>query len=277
MNGFRNRFAILALQNAPLLLFAALIVVFGLMSDRFLTPVNFLNIINQSSHIAIIAIGMTFVLLIAGIDLSVGANMYLSAAILGVFLAGMPPAVAFPVVAVLGLAFGAFNGFMITQLRVAAFIATLSTLFIGRGIALYFSGNKMVPFSKSVLTFGRTAYLGIPSAIWVFALVLIIALVVLKLTAFGRQVYAIGADPEGIPGDRRGGAGRHQSLRRARRRAGNGVRRGADPDCRERSRDDQRQPLYLSPRHQRHHLHRRLHRQLQDDRSRKARAAEDQG
>lgn len=196
MTGLRGKFTLLVLQNAPLLLFAVLIIVFGFMSDRFLTPVNFVNIVNQASHIAIIAIGMTFVLLIAGIDLSVGANMYLSAAVLGVFLVGMPPIVAFPVVAVLGLAFGAVNAFMITQLRVAAFIATLSTLFIGRGIALYFSGNKMVPFSKSVLTFGRTAYLGVPSAIWVFAVVLIIALTVLKLTTFGRQVYAIGADPD---------------------------------------------------------------------------------
>ena len=196
MNGIRGKFTLLVLQNAPLILFAVLIIVFGSMSDRFLTPVNFVNIVNQASHIAIIAIGMTFVLLIAGIDLSVGANMYLSAAVLGVFLVGMPPIVAFPVVVVLGLAFGAVNAFMITQLRVAAFITTLSTLFIGRGIALYFSGNKMVPFSKSVLTFGRTAYLGVPSAIWVFAVVLIIALIVLKMTTFGRQVYAIGADPD---------------------------------------------------------------------------------
>jgi ribose transport system permease protein len=196
MNGFRGKFTLLALQNAPLILFAVLIIVFGFMSDRFLTPINFVNIVNQASHIAIIAIGMTFVLLIAGIDLSVGANMYLSAAVLGVFLVGMPPIVAFPVVAVLGLAFGAVNAVIITQLRVAAFITTLATLFVGRGIALYFSGNKMVPFSKSVLEFGRSTYLGVPSAIWVFAVVLIIALLVLKLTTFGRQVYAIGADPD---------------------------------------------------------------------------------
>ncbi len=196
MTGLRGKFVLLVLQNAPLLLFAVLVIVFGLMSDRFLTPINFVNIVNQSSHIAIIAIGMTFVLLIAGIDLSVGANMYLSAAVLGVFLPGLPPLLAFPVVVVLGLAFGMVNAFMITQLRVAAFITTLSTLFIGRGIALYFSGNKMVPFSKDVLTFGRTAFFGVPSAIWVFLVVLLIALVVLRLTAFGRQVYAIGADPD---------------------------------------------------------------------------------
>ena len=196
MTDFRSKFTLIALQNAPLILFAVLIVVFGLMSDRFLTPVNFVNIFNQASHIAIIAIGMTFVLLIAGIDLSVGANMYLSAVILGVFFAGLPPYLAFPLVAVMGLAFGALNAAVITQLRVAAFITTLSTLFIGRGIALYFSGNKMVPFSKSVLAFGRTSYLGVPSAIWVFAAVLIVALIVLRMTTFGRQVYAIGADPD---------------------------------------------------------------------------------
>lgn len=196
MTGFRGKIAFLALQHAPLILFAVLVTVFGLMSDRFLTPVNFINIINQSSHIAIIAIGMTFVLLIAGIDLSVGANMYVSAAVLGVYLGWLPPLVAFPVVAVLGLAFGMANAFMVTQLRVAAFITTLSTLFIGRGIALYMSGNKMVPFNKEILSFGRSAYLGVPSAIWIFAFVLMVALIILKFTPFGRQVYAIGADPD---------------------------------------------------------------------------------
>ena len=85
MTGYRNRIVLLVLQNAPILLFAVLLVVFGAMSERFLTPINFVNIVNQSAHIAIIAIGMTFVLLIAGIDLSVGANMYVSAAVLGVF------------------------------------------------------------------------------------------------------------------------------------------------------------------------------------------------
>lgn len=194
MKQYSNKFILLSLQNAPLLLFAVLITVFGVMSDRFLTPMNFLNILNQSSHIAIIAIGMTFVLLIAGIDLSVGANMYLSAVIIGVFFAGIPAVEAFPFVAFLGLAFGALNGFMITQLRVAAFIATLSTLFIGRGIALYFSGNKMVPFSEDVLIFGRSAYFGVPSAIWVFISILMLAIVLLKITTFGRQVYAVGAD-----------------------------------------------------------------------------------
>ena len=92
MTGYRNRLILLVLQNAPLILFVLLLVIFGMMSARFLTPLNFVNILIQSSHIAIIGIGMTFVLLIAGIDLSVGANMYLSAAVLGVLFKSLPPA-----------------------------------------------------------------------------------------------------------------------------------------------------------------------------------------
>ena len=128
----RNRLRLLALQNAPLLLFIVLLAVFGLLSDRFLTPTNFVNILIQSAHVAIIAIGMTFVLLIAGIDLSVGANMYVSAAVLGLYLKGMPAIVSFPITMLIGLAFGAINAWFITRLRVAAFITPLATLFIGR-------------------------------------------------------------------------------------------------------------------------------------------------
>src|SRR5207248_10183228 len=102
MIGYRNRLILLVLQNAPILLFAALVIVFGIMSGRFLTPVNFVNIINQSSHIAIIAVGMTFVLLVVGIDLSVGADMYFSVTVVGIVLSRLLPIAAFPVVAVLG-------------------------------------------------------------------------------------------------------------------------------------------------------------------------------
>jgi len=188
--------ALFVLRNAPVLLFAVLLAAFGLMSDRFLTLVNFVNIVIQAAHVGIIAIGMTFVLLIGGIDLSVGANMYVAAAVLGLFLKDLPLAISFPLTVLIGLAFGAVNAWFITRLRVAAFITTLSTLFIGRGIALYFSGNKMVGFSPQVLALGRASYLGVPSAIWAFAVVFLAAWVTLSQTTFGRQVYAVGADPE---------------------------------------------------------------------------------
>ena len=117
---------------------------------------------------------------------------------------GWNPAFGFATVAALGLVFGAVNGFMIVRLRVPAFIATLSTLFIGRAIALYLSDVKMILFGKEILRLGRAEWLGVPPAIWIFLAVLLVAWITLRLTTFGRQVYAVGADPEaaakaGIP------------------------------------------------------------------------------
>ena len=196
MSPANNRLRMLALQYAPLLMFLVLLAAFGSLSDRFLTPNNFINIVTQAAHIAIIAIGMTFVLLVAGIDLSVGANMYVSCIVVALYLKGWNPIFGFLVAGSLGLAFGAANAFVITRLRVPAFIATLATLFIGRAVALYFSGVKMIPFGKELTRLGRADLLGIPAAIWIFLLVLVLAWVTLRLTTFGRQVYAVGADPE---------------------------------------------------------------------------------
>src|SRR2546428_7035727 len=112
----RNRIRLLLLQNAPWLLFLALVVVFGLLSGRFLTPTNFVNILIQAAHIPIIAIGMTFLLLIAGIDLSVGATMYVSAAVLGLYLKGLPAACSFPLTALIRPAFRAGYRLLLTRL-----------------------------------------------------------------------------------------------------------------------------------------------------------------
>lgn len=191
-----HRLKLLALQNAPLLLFLVLIAVFGSMSDRFLTPGNFVNIATQAAHIAIIAIGMTFVLLIAGIDLSVGANMYVACIVVALYMKGLPVWLGFVAVAAIGTAFGAVNAWVITRLRVAAFITTLSTLFIGRALALWFSDVRMISFDDQLLSFGRSELFGISSAIWVFLAVWAVAWVTLAHTTFGREVYAVGADPD---------------------------------------------------------------------------------
>lgn len=192
----RRRVRLLFLQNAPLILFLVMIAVFGSMSDRFLSPGNFINIVTQAAHIAIIAIGMTFVLLVAGIDLSVGANMYASCIVVALYMKGVNPVFGFTVAALLGLVFGAVNAFVITRLRVPAFIATLATLFVGRAVGLYLSGVKMIPFGKEILLLGRTDWLGVPVPIWIFLGVFLVAWVTLRLTSYGRQVYAVGADPE---------------------------------------------------------------------------------
>lgn len=192
-----NRLRLVLLRFAPLILFAALIAFFGLQSDRFLTLANLVNILTQSAHVAIIAMGMTFVLLVGGIDLSVGANMYVTVAVLGLYLGSLPAAVSFPIALAIGLLFGAVNGLVITRLRVAPFITTLATLFIGRGLALFLTDTKGVFFNDEILAIGRAAWLGIPSGIWAFLAVFVAAFVVLRQTSFGREIYAVGADAEG--------------------------------------------------------------------------------
>jgi ribose transport system permease protein len=192
----RQRFALLALRFAPLLLFVVLVVAFGSLSDRFLTFANLRNIVTQATHVAVMAIGMTFVLLVRGVDLSVGSVMYLAVVVLGLYLPDLPLAISIPAILLIGVAFGAINAWFTTYLRIAAFMTTLATLFIGRGLALYLSETKMVFQSDTVQTLGRSSALGVPWAIWILAAVAAIAWVVLTQTPYGRQIYAVGADPD---------------------------------------------------------------------------------
>lgn len=194
MNTVRLRLALL--RNAPVALFVVVLAVFGTLSDRFLDVQNFTNILIQASHIAILGIGMTFVLLTAGIDLSVGAVMYLSVALLGIYLADASPILAVPAMMAVGALFGLVNAFFVVRLRVAAFIVTLATLFIGRGLALWVTETRMVFYKDQVLSLARAEFLGVPWAIWVFAIVFAVAWTVLNHTPFGRQVYAVGENPD---------------------------------------------------------------------------------
>jgi ribose transport system permease protein len=194
MNTVRLRLALL--RNAPVALFIVVLAVFGSLSDRFLDVQNFTNILIQASHIAILGIGMTFVLLTAGIDLSVGAVMYLSVALLGIYLADASAILAVPAMMAVGALFGLVNAFFVVRLRVAAFIVTLATLFIGRGLALWVTETRMVFYKDQVLSLARTEFLGVPWAIWVFAIVFAVAWIVLNHTPFGRQVYAVGENPD---------------------------------------------------------------------------------
>lgn len=194
MNTVRLRLALL--RNAPVALFVVVLAVFGSLSDRFLDVQNFTNILIQASHIAILGIGMTFVLLTAGIDLSVGAVMYLSVALLGIYLADASPILAVPAMMAVGALFGLVNAFFVVRLRVAAFIVTLATLFIGRGLGLWVTETRMVFYKDQVLSLARAEFLGVPWAIWVFAIVFAVAWTVLNHTPFGRQVYAVGENPD---------------------------------------------------------------------------------
>lgn len=185
------------LERAPLVLFAAVLIVFALLSPRFFAAANFLNIVVHASSLGIVAVGMTFVLLTAGIDLSAGAVMFLAGIAAGkAVLAGLPLPLALGAALAAAVAFGAVNAFFVVRLRIAAFIVTLATLYAGRGLGLMITETRAMNLPEDLRAFGAGRLLGIPLPVVAFALVVVVAHLVLTRTAFGRQVYAVGHDPE---------------------------------------------------------------------------------
>ncbi len=187
-----------ALRNATFLIFAAVLLLFGLQTPGFLSPESLGNIVKQASFIGIAAVGITFVLLTRGIDLSVGSVMYLAPLLAGFAMRDLGVGVAGGVVtAVLaGLAMGALNAFFVVRLNIAPFIVTLSTLFFFRGAGTLLTSSRQFDFDREIVDFGLSKVAGVPMPIVVFALVALVAHVVLSRTTFGRQTYAVGADPE---------------------------------------------------------------------------------
>ncbi|PCJ96289.1 MAG: ribose ABC transporter permease [Flavobacteriaceae bacterium] len=185
----------LLLNYSTVVLFLVVLVTFGLLSPKFLTLGNITNILIQSSSLTILAIGMTFVLLTAGIDLSVGSIMFVVGVISGkLVVIGLPIWWAIPLVLVIGLLFGLVNAFFIFKLKIVPFIVTLATFYVGRGLGLYISETRAINLPESFLQIGSSKLLGLPMPIVILLLVLIIGHFVLSSTQFGRQVYAVGND-----------------------------------------------------------------------------------
>jgi ribose transport system permease protein len=167
------------------------------MSPKFYEATNLTNIVVQASSTAIVAIGMTFVLLTAGVDLSVGAAMYVGAGLAGKHvLGGGSFGEALLILAAAGLVFGLGNALLVTRLGIAPFVATLGTLYIGRGFGLWITETRAMNLPESFLHVGTQRWMGVPLPVWVFAFVLVLAHVVLTRTAFGRGLYAVGHNPE---------------------------------------------------------------------------------
>jgi ribose transport system permease protein len=169
-----------------------------ILTPHFLTLSNLLNVAEQTSINATVAVGMTFVILSAGIDLSVGSIVALSGVVLGTALqAGQPLVLALTLSLAAGLACGVANGALISWGRLPPFIVTLGTMSIARGAALLVTeGRPISGFDASFrsLATGRVGF--IPAPIIVMAVVYVIAHVVLTQTTFGRYVYAIGGNEE---------------------------------------------------------------------------------
>jgi len=202
------------LRGRAFIALIVLIIVFSLLSDTFLKPANFVIMAKHVAQNAILGIGMTFVILTGGIDLSVGSVVGLAAMIAGglinegLVLPMFGVIVYYQVWAVLlitlvvGLVIGSINGIIITRFGVAPFIATLGMLYAARGLALLRSDGNTFPNLVGRPELGNTGFpelgagnlLGINYSIWIMVVLAIIAYVVTTRTPFGRQIYAIGGN-----------------------------------------------------------------------------------
>lgn len=184
----------------------ALVIALSLLSDRFLTQSNIINVLRQISINAIIAAGMTVVIIGRGIDLSVGSLLALTG-VVGASLAvgGLPAGVAIAAALGLGLAMGVFNGAFVAYAGIAPFIVTLAGLTIFRGLALAFTdGRPISGLPPTFFTIGYGSFLGLPVPVWIMLVFLLITHVILRYTALGRSIYAVGGNEEaarlsGIP------------------------------------------------------------------------------
>lgn len=188
------------------IIFIGLCLVASLLSDAFLTVPNLMNVARQVSITAIIAAGMTLVILVAGIDLSVGSVMAFTGAVAaGMLTANVPLLLVLVGTLAIGALFGMCNGLFVTRWGIPAFITTLGLMVIARGMTLvYTKGYPLVVSNDAFRYIGNGKIAGIPLPIIIMFIVFGAMAWVLRYTSFGRYVYAIGGNEEasrlsGIP------------------------------------------------------------------------------
>ena len=182
----------------PLLGLFLIVIVITILNPSFMTTDNVLNILRQVSISALIAFGMTFVILTGGIDLSVGSTLALTGAVAATMLAsGIDPVLTILAALLLGAVLGAVNGVIIAKGKVAPFIATLATMTIYRGLTLVYTDGRPVSELGNEITFqmlGKGYFFGIPVPVCTMILAFIVLYVIMHKTTFGRRVYAVGGN-----------------------------------------------------------------------------------
>ncbi|MFL9959461.1 ABC transporter permease [Paraburkholderia nemoris] len=175
-----------------------LCIVLSFANQYFLTLGNIADILRQTSINGILAVGMTYVVLTAGIDLSVGSTLALAGIISASLVTGPHPhgaAIGLAAGLAVGAAIGAINGLLVARLSIPPFVATLGMLSAARGLTyIYNDGMPVTDLPDGYLTIGTGAIAGIPVPIIVFALVVVLFWLVLRYTTYGRYVYAVGGN-----------------------------------------------------------------------------------
>ena len=185
-------------KYGPLLALLLIVVVITILEPSFMTTTNVLNVLRQVSISALIAFGMTFIILTGGIDLSVGSTLALTGAIAASMLAsGMDPVFVMLVTLLLGAVLGMINGVIIAKGKVAPFIATLATMTIYRGLTLVYTDGSPISGLGDSITFqmvGKGYFFGIPVPVLTMLIAFFALWFILHKTTFGRRVYAVGGN-----------------------------------------------------------------------------------
>ncbi|WFR98884.1 ABC transporter permease [Rhizobium tumorigenes] len=171
----------------------------SLISAKFATTGNLLNVLQNACFIGIMALGMTPVLISGGIDISVGSILGLCSVTLGILLnAGMPLSVGIAGTLALGALCGAVNGSIITYVKLPPFIVTLATLSIGRSIALVVTNNQVFyefgDATDAIIALGGGYTFGLPNVVYALIVGMVILHFLLKMTRWGRYIFAIGGN-----------------------------------------------------------------------------------
>jgi len=180
-----------------LILMIAFLCIYPRTSSTFPTVKNIFNVLRQSAPNLMLACGMTMVIILGGIDLSVGSIIAMSGCFAAgaVVWGGMPEVVGLLIGVLSGTVFGMFNGFMIAKTTIPPFIVTLASMNIAKGIAYVFSGGKPIRCMTEPWKFLGAGYLaGIPTPVWTMFIVFILCVLFLNRTRIGRHIYAVGGN-----------------------------------------------------------------------------------
>jgi ribose transport system permease protein len=203
-NAIRNRLSVASIgRYGPIVGLVGLYVAFTLLNEQFLTVQNQLNVLQQVSIVGIMAIGVTFPILCAEIDLSIAQVLEVVGVTIATLAVGarffegqsVPVALAVLVGLGLGAAFGGVSGYVTARFGVPSFMTTLAMLFLADGLGLIVSGNRpIIGLPSSLTAVGGATVFGLPSLVLVFLSLLILSQVILSYTKFGLYIYAIGGD-----------------------------------------------------------------------------------
>ncbi len=188
------------------LAFLAMVLALAFLSDRFLSVSNLLNVLRQTSINALLAFGMTVVIIGAGIDLSVGSLLAFAGVVAaGLAVAGWPAYLAILAGLLVGVILGSFNGAIVAYFKIAPFIVTLAGLTIFRGMTLVYTGGRPITgLPEAFYVLGNASLLGLPIPVWIMLGFLLLTHFILRFTSLGRAIYAVGGNEEaarlsGIP------------------------------------------------------------------------------